>query len=393
MSTGSPSPASEPASEPPEPSADPPAASSPAEPSQQSLARQVVRKIHLAAVWPGWMNLASMLTTVAAVGALWFTNNTLRATQDQARATQGQLELSQRTAVTDMFQKAVEMLRSDGEPGEPENAADLYAFARRDGIDVRIAGIRLLERLAQESPRDRRLAYQTIATFVQTRTPRSMCTEWEKLAISVRENPATPEHVIQMRYQELEESMQDVTVALEVIGKRPRDAESDRDQIDLRKVCLRQTTLRGNFANVNFDSANLQDAAIIDADVSGANFDYAYLHGTVWTLAFADGPPSRLAGASFKYTDLTNADLTEVDLTGVDLSSSNLEGAVLHRTNLTRADLSDSHLSCVDATQAIFDQTVLADIYYSSEGTQWPEGFVPPASDLPYSAYVLPKCE
>ncbi|MFI8977497.1 hypothetical protein ACIGO9_31775 [Nocardia asteroides] len=122
-------------------------------------------------VWPGWMNVASMLTTLAAVSALWFTNGTLRVTQDQARFTQGQLELSQRTAVTDMFQKAVEMLEVDPDVGYFDSI----------GMNSRIAGILLLERLAHESPRDRVLAYLTIANFVTARSPLSACEEWAKL--------------------------------------------------------------------------------------------------------------------------------------------------------------------------------------------------------------------
>ncbi|MEV0684731.1 pentapeptide repeat-containing protein [Nocardia sp. NPDC050378] len=272
------------------------------------------------------MNVASMLTMVAAVGALWFTNNTLRVTQDQASATHGQLELSQRTAVTDMFQKAVEMLKSDGEPGEPEKI----------GIDARIAGIRLLERLAQESPRDRRLAYQTIATFVQTRAPLSTCKEWDDLFDRMGDESTA---VRQERLQEHLENLQDITVALAAIGNRTRDAESDTDQIDLSKSCLRNREFIGNFANVRFSGADLAVTAFVDADLTGADFKSADLRSTSWAMYLRDVPVPNvtLTGAIFGLADLAGADLTGVDLTGVNLYGSNLEGATLVGTNFTRA--------------------------------------------------------
>uniref|UniRef100_UPI003F49730A pentapeptide repeat-containing protein n=1 Tax=Nocardia suismassiliense TaxID=2077092 RepID=UPI003F49730A len=309
--------------------------------------RRIGRTLHTALVWPGWMNVASMLTTVAAIGALWFTNNTLRVTQDQARATEGQLVLSQRTAVTDMFQKAVEMLRTDAEPGTMKGG----------GIDSRIAGVHLLERMAAESPRDRVLAYQTLAAFVRTRSPLSECKERKKIH-AIPDDQALSDAASQW-----EEQSRDVAEAVEVIGKRDRDTQTRIDDIDLRSTCLPQRIL-DNFAYVNLLQADLTGASLAGADLTGANLSAANLAGV--TLANAN-----LTGAEVNYADLTRANL--------------------HGANLAGANLAGANLNCAEMGEAVLSDADLTGIFYTP-GTRWPPGFTPPPSSSSYDDSD-PKCE
>ncbi|MEV0297923.1 hypothetical protein [Nocardia sp. NPDC050710] len=94
-----------------------------------------------------------MVTTVgtlgaagAAVGALWFTGQSLRTTN----------ALSQQTAVTDRFRLAAEQVASDR-------------------INVRLAGVYLLERLAKDFPADHPTVFAVLAAFLRTQTTMSQC--------------------------------------------------------------------------------------------------------------------------------------------------------------------------------------------------------------------------
>lgn len=359
-----PAPPTEPAPDipptPPDPTPDPPTPSSP---------RRIARGLHRALVWPGWMNVASMLTTVVAVGALWFTSNTLRVSQDQTRATQDQLELSRRSAVTDMFQKAVEMLRTDAEPGT----------ALGGGIDSRIAGIHLLERLALESPRDRILAYQTLATFVRTRAPLSECEEWDQL-VAIPDGPTARVAIVKWI-----EQRRDVAEALEVIGKRSRDANVVADDIDLQNTCLRSQAF-DNFAHANFRNADLAEATFQAADLTGADF-----HGA--NLNRADFVEANLTDADLEFTDLISATFYDANLTDANLSWTTLADARLSDANLTRANLTRANLECAQmgATTELRGAN-LTDVYYT-ENMRWPEGFTPPPSSASEAGSPPRNCE
>nr|BFF04285.1 hypothetical protein GCM10020241_59600 [Streptoalloteichus tenebrarius] len=99
--------------------------------------------------WRGWPTLTSLVTAVAAIAALGFTAQSLRATRDQIALTeQGQL--------TDRFGRAVEQLGSEK-------------------VDVRLGGVHALERLAGDSERDRPTVHKLLAAFVREHAPLGSC--------------------------------------------------------------------------------------------------------------------------------------------------------------------------------------------------------------------------
>lgn len=57
-------------------------------------------------LWDGWPKVASIATAAVAVAALWFTGQSLHATQNQ-------YGLSEQGQITDRFGKAIEHLGSD----------------------------------------------------------------------------------------------------------------------------------------------------------------------------------------------------------------------------------------------------------------------------------------
>lgn len=218
--------------------------------------------------WGGWAKLASMVTTVAALAALWFTNQSLRATSDQ-------YALARQTAVTERFAKAVEQLGNSS-------------------LDIRLGGIYLLERLASDSPADRPAIFEVLSAFVRTHAPNG-----PDCKMSPTASPLAT----------------DVQAVITVISRRPADRT---EFIDLSNTCmpyvsLQDANLKGaQMSGANLESANLNGARLADAKMEKANLNAASFAGTDLTrarLAYADLSSSVLAGAILDRTILASADL------------------------------------------------------------------------------------
>ncbi|MCM6775288.1 pentapeptide repeat-containing protein [Nocardia sp. CDC159] len=208
--------------------------------------RRVAELVQRALVWKGWANLVAMTTTVAALAALWFTNQSLRATKDQ-------YALSQQTVVTDRFHKAVEHLTIDK-------------------MEARLSAVFLLERLAHDSPADHSTIYSVLASFVHTQSPVWGCRLTGKPGPSARlEN--------------------DVQAVLTVIGRRDVAHEKPGTVIDLSENCLIGVRARGanlrraDFTGTNLDGADLRGADLREADLQRANLANARLDGANLTGA------------------------------------------------------------------------------------------------------------
>lgn len=249
---------------------------------RQRISRTVRRVLE----WSGWTKAAAISTTVAAIGALWFTNQSLRATDNQ-------YALSQQVAVTDRFQKAAEQLASDK-------------------IDVRLSGIYLLERLAKDSTADHPTVFAVLSAFLRTHTNVSAC-------------PTT-----------FERPPVDIQAALTAIGRRDVSHDGDGDNlIDVPRTCLAAANLvRANLARANLIGANLTNT-ILDH----ANLTSTFLVRAILTGAILDG--AILTGANLKGADLTYTYLIDANLSYTDLTGANLKGAYLKGAYLTNTDLSD----------------------------------------------------
>lgn len=307
--------------------------------------------------WSGWTKIAAMTTTIAAIGALWFTSQSLVATNKQ-------YGLSQQVAVTDRFQKAAEELASER-------------------IDVRLSGIYLLERLAEDSADDHPTVFEVLAAFLRTHTNPSECHLPAEDRIPV-----------------------DIQAALTVIGRRDVSHETADDvstgtsrDLNLYRTCLAGAQLSdanfaraylylANLASGSFTHANLTRAVLTRANLVGASIDYTDLtHAILEAANLTDAKlyETNLTGVNLSGAILTGAQLYSVNLTDVKgLGSADLTGVLLNSVDMTGLDtagmdLTGAILEGVDFTGTDLQEVNLADIYYNSR-TVWPDGFTPPLS-------------
>ncbi|MBF6331798.1 pentapeptide repeat-containing protein [Nocardia transvalensis] len=245
--------------------------------------------------WQGWTKIAGATTTMAAIAALWFTNQSLQATNRQNT-------LSQQVAVSDRLQKAAEQLASDK-------------------IDVRLAGIHVLARLAEDSPSDHATVFSMLTAFVRTHATASECSASDRDWRLVSPPP-------------------DIQTVLKVVGQRDKITSKWQEPIDLHSTCLVNASLSGNLRKIHLWGANLSGAYLVAVDLYDAQLRDA-----------------KLCDASLRDADLYRADLDHADLAGADLTGAYLVGA-----NLAGANLNGTKLSGI-----VYDNT-----------TNWPDGFMPP---------------
>lgn len=280
--------------------------------------------------WSGWPKVASLLTALAAVAALWFTGQSLRATQDQIGLTeQGQL--------TDRFGKAVEQLGSDK-------------------VDVRLGGIYALERLSRDSSRDQPTIVDLLAAFVRTRArPAFDCDFPDRANV----HPDS-----------------DVQAALTAIGRRDR-TRPDAGKINLSHLCLSGvdlaeatlayadlsfTTLEGaNLSRVNLDNANLYHADLAETDLADASLNSVNLAQS--SLCRTSLSRASLVKALVRGADLSNAKLDNADLsqaTGYPITLGPLDDELLkYTTTFSGADLREARLTHADFRETDFSRAIL----------------------------------
>ena len=307
-------------------------------PQKHSTAQRGIRRILgvLGSVfrWSGWAKVASIATAFTAIAALWFTNQSLSAANDQYR-------LTQQGQITDRFGKAIEQLGSDK-------------------ADIRLGGIYSLERLAGDSPPDHPTIFEVLSSFVRTHSPATKDCRTPDFS-------AKPLTV-------------DVQAALTVIGRRHTENDGPND-VDLSMACLVGARLAGaNLRHVNLTNTDLagavmngsilsgtklDDAILQRADLTGADLSHASLDGT--NLADATMDDAKLVGAhtnymtDFTWSSLKSADLTAVSLTGVTLNNARLDKARLPGANLSYAKLLSARLGSADLTNADLSNAQLQD--------------------------------
>ncbi|MGV9677792.1 pentapeptide repeat-containing protein [Nocardia sp. NPDC003482] len=280
---------------------------------------RLVRGILGAVTWSGWTGVAALATAIAAIGALWFTAQSLRATDNQ-------YGLAQQVAVSDRFQKAVEQLASDR-------------------IDQRVAGIYLLERLAKDSPGDRDTIVEVLAAFLRAHAPAADCripppSEPARLAI-------------------------DHQAALTVLARREHPDARPGSRIDLSRTCLVGATVEsGNLGWIQFSDAVLARSTFSEVTFELAVFQRADLTGTVFN-------DSRLSAVT-----MWDANLTKVQMHACKLGDGGYAGADLAGADLFSSDNLGTH--ALDPNEYVENQ-----LPYYDKDTRWPLGFTPPVPSRP----------
>jgi Pentapeptide repeats (8 copies) len=228
-------------------------------------------------VQAAWISAGAALigvggTAAVAIFGLRHSSASNRAAIESAAANLRQtLETEREAQITDRYSRAAEQLGSDK-------------------IDVRIAGIYALERIARDSARDHPTAVEVLTAFIRDHS---------------REQWPPPED----RQTRNRSTRPDVQAAATVIARRL--AERDVQPCDLTGASLPGANLTG---------AQLDNAFLVQADLSTANLSAAKLRDAF--LMRAD-----ISMAWLNNADLSGADLTEADLTGADLTGAELSGA------------------------------------------------------------------
>ena len=243
------------------------------------------RRVRLVWSWRGWgrfgkavATLAALITAAGAVVAIYLTNRTLDATQQQ-------IGLTEQGQYTDRFGKAVEQLGSDK-------------------VNIRLGGIYALERLAHDSPRDALTITEVLAAYVRDR---SACPN----PAAATPKPAPPI---------------DVAAVLTVLTRRTLDRAAP--WADLHGICLGDHALPlADWANLNLTGADLRYTDMNGAQLSGVVAATAKFVGASLT-------DSSWHGTSAYGADLTHANLTSAIVRDTDFSHAHLDGATLTALNL-----------------------------------------------------------
>ncbi|WP_458691260.1 pentapeptide repeat-containing protein [Nocardia tengchongensis] len=294
-----------------------------------------------------------MVTTVAALAALWFTNQSVRSTSEQ-------YGLAQQTAITDRFAKAVEQLGNSS------------------SLDIRLGGIYLLGRLMNDSPQDRSSILSVLGAFVRTHAP------YNHAPGSSCDTSIDP-------------PSEDVLAVLGVITTRGFQATDHVDlsnsclaNVDLPKADLRGISLKGanltradlvqaKLVGVDLSNAILRWANLMDADLSDSRFSHA-------RMSNADFSAARLNGARIDGADLRNAAFIRATMDKVDFYFSDVRGTMFALSpgqDGSRTSPVDSKLGRWTADGSIMNGSRLGEVIFDDQA-YWPMGFVPPVSDRPY---------
>jgi hypothetical protein len=240
-------------------------------------------------------------------------------------ATWRQVRVTREGQITERFARAVDHLGSD----KP---------------DVRLGGIYTLERIAKDSPPDRRTVVAVLGAFVRNHVP------W------LVDAPGGPEHptpTVDEQMSWLQYRAADVQAAMTVLGRRL----PSRDPVDL---FLSRIDLRG----VHLVGAQLSNAAFRHSNLARSAMDRVNLEAS--DLGDADLRRAWLVHARLKGANLSQAHLQDADLRGADLQNANLQGAHLQGADLSGANLQGARLDKADLTNVRYDAATL-----------WPAGFQP----------------
>jgi hypothetical protein len=207
-----------------------------------------------------------------------------------------------------------------------------------ENVDVRVAAIFALERIAAASPNDRASLVDVIAAFVRRHVP------WPPVS-SDQPGQSVPIEEI----AELGTRAPDVQAAQLVLCRRPLSHMTQ--PLNLGFADLRRAGLLG----LDLRRARLSGAQLDASDLSRANLQKARLDSAWLRKAW-------LVDAQLQGADLHEAKLQEADLRRAQLQRSNLQGAQLRGTDLRGANLRGANL----------DSAVLQDAVCDAK-TAWPE--------------------
>lgn len=295
-------------------------------------------------------------------------------------------------ALDETRQANAEIRRSN----ENTHVRELYGTAigllSADTVDSRLGGIYALERIAFDSPADRRTVVEVLSAFVREHAN-------PPVPVPPPRRPPAGQRWDRVRYrtrahgnETLPKLTTDVRAALTVLGRNTFSVEqmlSDGRQTppispDLTGVDLSGMNLIGlSLMGANLTGANLSQADLTGAYLGNTDFTNANLEGVKFTgahLDYATFHAARLNGANFKGCSLdgtvfTDADLSEADLSDTNIYAVHLVNTKLANTTLTNARFHRTNLKLVHNLSQEQVNTTKGD-----SRTFLPEGFPRPPS-------------
>ena len=212
-------------------------------------------------------------------------------------------------------------------------------------IEVRTGAIYVLERVAQDSPKEHWTIMEILTAFVRENSP---VTQQED---QTEESFICEEAQSSSLLGELPKIRTDIQAALTTIARRNIDQDPENQKLDLSSTDIRWADLQGaKLRGVDLRFANLSGADLRDADLSGAELECAKFVDTI--LYEVNFHAANLRGANLKNASLHKATLSETNLRFSNLSSTNLSGANLVGANLYKASLQAANLKVANLKNA-----------------------------------------
>lgn len=241
--------------------------------------------------------------------------------------------------------------RDTNELARDENRTSRYSQAitqlgNQKSIDVRLGGIYALERIAQDSHRDRAVVVEVLSAFAS-----------EHIRDTVSRPKAIEDGQLWFPIS------RDARAVLSILGDPERPA--------IGSAQLRRASLDGlDLRDLILCAANLQDASLVSV-----NLDNAILTGSA--LANANLQNASLAGARLVNVNFLGADLAGASLAQANLSGALLGGAVLRSTDFSGAELTGASVRGADLSAAVGIGPSQLDGCFSDLDTVWPDGYEP----------------
>ncbi|WP_204040057.1 pentapeptide repeat-containing protein [Acrocarpospora phusangensis] len=259
-----------------------------------------------------------------------------------------QIAVSRESHATDRFIRAIDQM------GQKDSS-----------FEITLGGIYGLERVARDSPGDRRSIGEILTAYVRHHSG-----EFALLDDRSPEDDLMNDRSMQVR-------LPGVQAALTVLGRgRFTDlallAEKDVRLLDFRRADLHRADLGDlNFAGSGMSGICLDGADLLKANLSHADMMYASLCEVIANGADFSGVWLHDAccdGGHFYNVSFRRAVLQRTKFSGANLAASDFSGAILVETDLTGANLEEAR----------FDDAFFSKVSADSR-TVWPEGFDPEA--------------
>jgi uncharacterized protein YjbI with pentapeptide repeats len=268
------------------------------------------------------------------------------------RASHDQLKLSEQAQFTDRYTKAVDQLDD------------------QRAVAVRLGGLYALERIARDSPDDRKAIAEVLSAYART-APRPTP---PTAVIDALPGPPTTDATSggnpAGEAAGLTERAPDVQAAVTILGRWWERLHEPPPVLDLHNADLRGAHLDdarlqdailvgAQLQSASLAGAQLQRADLRGAQLQGANLRDAQLQNVV--LDDAGLQRANLGGARLRHATLDGAQLQQANLDSAQLQRANLDGAQLQRANLNSAQLQDANLGRAHLRGAILDGARLED--------------------------------